>query len=194
VHLCYIDESGTSDIPGNTSHFILAGISIPIWHWNTCDREIETLKRGIGLQDAEIHVAWMLRQYSEQARIPDFDSLDYDQRRSAVDRERRKELFRLQAKSNHKLYQQTKKNFVKTQDYVHLTLTERKAFILDLARCIAGWGFARLFAECVDKVHFDPRRSPRSIDEQAFEQVVSRFEQYLRAAPCATEHGRNSDC
>jgi hypothetical protein len=36
-----------------------------------------------------------------------------------------------------------------------------------------------LFAECIDKLHFDPNRGGRSIDEQAFEQVVSRFEQYL---------------
>ena len=33
MYLCYIDESGTSDIPGNTSHLILAGLSLPIWHW-----------------------------------------------------------------------------------------------------------------------------------------------------------------
>ena len=44
---------------------------------------------------------------------------------------------------------------------------------------MSEWGFARLFAECVDKVHFNPARARRSVDEQAFEQVVSRFEQYL---------------
>lgn len=191
MYLCYIDESGTSDVPGNTSHFILAGISIPIWHWNTCDREIETLKRRIGLEDSEIHVAWMLRKYPEQARIDGFDNLTFDQRRSEVERARRQELLRLQSKPNHKLYQQTKKNFRKTQDYVHLTLNERRAFILEVARCVGGWGFARLFAECVDKVHFDPKRSARSIDEQAFEQIVSRYEQYLQAVPCAGDQRRN---
>ena len=36
-----------------------------------------------------------------------------------------------------------------------------------------------MFAECVDKLHFDPNRAARSIDEQALEQIVSRFEQYL---------------
>ncbi|MCU7837088.1 MAG: DUF3800 domain-containing protein [gamma proteobacterium symbiont of Taylorina sp.] len=40
MYLCYIDESGTSSIPGNTSHFVLAGISVPIWHWKTCDKDI----------------------------------------------------------------------------------------------------------------------------------------------------------
>lgn len=44
---------------------------------------------------------------------------------------------------------------------------------------MSSWGFARLFAECIDKIHFDPNRAGRSVDEQAFEQVVSRFEQYL---------------
>ena len=105
---------------------------------------------------------------------------------------RRRELLRLQSRPNHKLYQQTKKNFFKTQDYVHLTLDERRAFVLDVAKCVGGWGFARLFAECVDKVHFDPRRSTRTIDEQAFEQIVSRFEQFLQAVPCGGDQQRRS--
>jgi hypothetical protein len=36
-----------------------------------------------------------------------------------------------------------------------------------------------LFAECIDKTHFDPTRTGSTIDEQAFEQIVSRFEQFL---------------
>lgn len=46
---------------------------------------------------------------------------------------------------------------------------------------VGNWGFARLFAECIDKVYFDPVRTGKTIDEQSFEQVVSRFEQYLAA-------------
>jgi hypothetical protein len=134
----------------------------------------------------------MLRKYPEQTRIAGFDGLAFDQRRSEVERARRLELLRLQSGPNHKLYQQTKKNFLKTQDYVHLSLDERRAFILDVATCIGAWGFARLFAECVDKVHFDPRRSTRTIDEQAFEQIVSRFEQYLQAIPNSGEQGRRN--
>ena len=45
---------------------------------------------------------------------------------------------------------------------------------------MGNWGFARLFAECVDKTHFDPLRSPSPLDAWAFEQVVSRFETYLQ--------------
>jgi hypothetical protein len=46
------------------------------------------------------------------------------------------------------------------------------AFLEDVARVIGNWGFARLFAECVDKIHFDPKRTKQRVDEQAFEQVV----------------------
>ncbi len=52
-------------------------------------------------------------------------------------------------------------------------------FIRDIATAISNWGFARLFAECIDKVYFDPTRTTSTPDEQAFEQLVSRFERYL---------------
>ena len=67
MYLCYIDESGTPDVPGNTSHFILAGISIPIWHWRSADRSISTILRRYGLGGEELHTAWVLRSYLEQS-------------------------------------------------------------------------------------------------------------------------------
>ncbi len=72
MYLCYMDESGTSSIPGNTSHFILAGISVPIWHWNDCDQGLGRIKQRYDLADAEIHTAWLLRRYLEQNKVPDF--------------------------------------------------------------------------------------------------------------------------
>jgi hypothetical protein len=62
---------------------------------------------------------------------------------------------------------------------MHLTLAERTTLAAEIADCVSGWGYARLFAECIDKLHFDPIRTGRSVDEQAFEQIVSRFEQYI---------------
>lgn len=179
MYLLYIDESGTSAIPGNTSHFILSGISVPIWHWKDCDREIGTIKNKYQLENSEIHTAWILRKYLEQNRIPNFSSLSYTQRRQEVEKYRRIELLRLQKTNNSKHYKQTKKNYRKTADYVHLLFNERKQLIIDIAKCVSSWGFARLFAECIDKVHFDPSRSSQDIDTQAFEQIVSRFEHYL---------------
>jgi len=180
MYLCYIDESGTSDIPGNTSHFVLAGLSIPISYWKSCDKDIEGIKKKHKLENAEIHVAWILRPYLEQSRIIDFQKMTYTQRRSQVEQLRKTELLRLQKTANHKQYHQTKKNYKQTEAYIHLTYQERKDFIKDLARHVSQWGFARLFAECVDKIYFDPTRRIHTVDEQSFEQLVSRFEHYLQ--------------
>jgi len=158
----------------------LAGLAVPIWHWKSSDQEISAIKRKYSLDDAEIHTAWMVRKYLEQTKIPSFSSLQYPQRRTQVSQQRKLELLRLQRSGNPKHYKQTKKNYIKTNDYIHLTLDERIKFIEEIAQCVSNWGFARLFAECVDKIHFDPIRAPSSLDEQAFSQIVSRFEQYLQ--------------
>ena len=94
MYLCYIDESGTSDIPGNTSYFVLAGVSLPIWHWRDADRDITAIKGRYGLEDAEIHTAWLLRKYLEQSRINDFNSLTRTQRQSEVRKSRTRHLFK----------------------------------------------------------------------------------------------------
>jgi len=178
MYLCYIDESGTPD-SGNTSHFVLAGLAIPIRQWKNCDNQIYSIKKKHGLEDSEIHVAWMLRRYREQESIPDFDALDYAQRRARVRALRAAELYRLQRAGNPKLYGQTKKNHKHTDAYIHLNHNERKVFIKEVAQRVGGWGYARLFAECIDKVYYNSIRTG-PIDEQAFEQVVSRFEHYLQ--------------
>jgi hypothetical protein len=180
MFLCYIDESGTPEIPGNTSHFILAGISIPIDKWKECDRQVNIIKVKYRLSGAEIHTGWMLRKYIEQHRIKDFESLDKHQRIYEVEKIRKSEILRLQRSQNKKVYKQTKKTYKSTNPYIHLTFDERKAFIKEVSLCISKWAFAKLFAECVDKVHFDPVRAPHNIYTQAFEQVVNRFEKYLQ--------------
>lgn len=179
MYLCYIDESGTPEATGNTSHFILARISIPIWHWQNYEKEIRTIQRKYDLEESEIHTAWILRSYHEQSLITDFEKMKYTQRRAEVESYRRGELLRLQRQANPKLLKQVKKNFRETNQYIHLTQNERRSYLIDLAKCISNWRSARLFAECIDKVHFDPIKAKQSTDEQAFEQLVSRFEQFM---------------
>ena len=179
MHLCYIDESGTPDISGNTSHYVLAGVSIPDQYWKSHDRQVDGIKAKYGLGEAEIHVAWMMRPYVEQQLIPGFSAMSYAERRSNVRSARTAELLRLQ-RVNLKQHKQTRKNYKNTESYIHLTQQERHRVIKELAECISRWGVVRLFAECIDKVYFDPTRAGRTVDAQAFEQIVSRFEQYLQ--------------
>ncbi len=49
MFLCYIDESGTPDIPGNTSHYVLAGLSIPDEYWKSHHVQLEEIKYAYGL-------------------------------------------------------------------------------------------------------------------------------------------------
>lgn len=179
MYICYLDESGTPEPSGNTSHYVLAGLTIPIWHWKTCDIETRKICRKYNLADQEIHTAWILRRYVEQKKIPGFEAMSMPERRQHVEAYRKAELLRLQRLPNIPAYKQAKKTYAKTGPYIHLTFTERQNFITDLAKCVAGWGFARLFAECIDKVKFGLMGSPRTIAEQALEEVVSHFEQYL---------------
>jgi hypothetical protein len=60
-----------------------------------------------------------------------------------------------------------------------LTHDERMNFLRVVADRVGTWNHVRLFTECVDKVHYVSMRNPLSVDEQAFEQVISRLEQYL---------------
>ena len=133
--LCYIDESETLEINGNTSHYVLAGIAIPVQRWKEAELDINTIKQKY----------------------------------------RKAELLRLQ-RVNSKLYKQTKKNYKETENYIHISFADRKKFVLELAQTIASWNYARLFAECIDKINYDPHRSANTISEQAFEQVITRFQ------------------
>ena len=128
----------------------------------------------------ELHTAWILRPYIEQEGIPGFDTMSYAARRASVERARNAQLLKLQQRrGGHKAYRQARKNYEKSDAYIHLTQRERFKLVEDVADKIGLWGFARLFAECIDKLHFDPHKTHRTVEEQAFEQVVSRFERYL---------------
>ncbi len=152
MYLLYIDESGTSAIPGNTSHFILDGISVPIWHWKDCDREIGSIKKRYHLENSEIHTAWILRKYLEQSRIPNFSSLDCTQRRQEVEKYRKRELLRLQKNNKSKHYKQTKKNYRKTTAYIHLLLQlSKQNFLLRYLMLVSGvnlLGFFMMLVWC----------------------------------------------
>ena len=109
MYLCYVDESGTSDRPGSTSHFILAGIVLPIWHWKQADDEIRRIKQRYGLANAEIHTGWILRKYSEQRQVDGFESLDHQRRRSQVEKIRHANLLATQKSPSRSRLKQLKK-------------------------------------------------------------------------------------
>lgn len=179
VYFCYIDESGTPQIPGNTSHYVLCGVTIPVKFWKRCDKQIAVIKAKYGLSEAEIHTGWIKRSYLEQSKIDGFEEMTYQERRSAVITLRKAEIFRVKKTGNAKSLKQLKKNYSNTDPYIHLTFNERMQFLRDVADAIGSWSYARIFAECIDKVYFDPAKAVHAVDEQSFEQIVTRFEYFM---------------
>ena len=84
VFICYLDESGVPERTGNTDHFVLFGLAIPALTWKLKDAEIYAIKERHDLAAAEVHTAFMLREYPEQRHITDFASLDRVERRKRV--------------------------------------------------------------------------------------------------------------
>lgn len=169
VYFCYIDESGTPQVPGNTSHYVLAGLSIPIPYWKLCEKGISKVKLKYGLENCEVHTGWIIRSYLEQTKIVGFEAMNYLQRRYEVEKIRKAELLNLQKSSNNKHYKQTRKNYKQTEAYIHLSQSERIAFIRELTDLVGDWSFSRLFAESINKIHFDPVKAKQTVDEQALE-------------------------
>lgn len=189
TYFCYVDESGTPEVPGTSSHFVLVGVAIPIDKWGEADRQIAAVLARYGLANAEIHTAWLARPLIEQDKIKGFDQLNHEARRSAVSRYRAGELLRLRKLKSPKAYRQAKKNYAHTEAYVHLTRPERHAVLMELVDTVGAWDFAVLFAEAIDKLYFDDSKTGRSISEQAFEQLVSRFQQFLQSGAANNTFG-----
>lgn len=177
VHILYIDESGTERPNPNSDHFVLLGLAIRGDLWKPSDAALEGIKRRYGLDGVEIHTAWMARRYVEQEMVPDFESLDRPSRKSAAEKEVARRAGTIGVSNTPKKSKSYRKESRRIRPYLHLTRSERLQCLMDLARQIGEWGAARIFAEAICKSAFVAR--DRTPYEQAFEQVLSRFQAFL---------------
>jgi hypothetical protein len=182
MYLCYLDESGVPEIPGNSTHFVLAGIAIPIERWREADAAITEIMARYGLAGAELHTAWLLRKYLEQSKIPDFDSLDWDERRKQVLRLRVAEVHRVRKLGIAKRNSQLKKIYRHTDPYIHLSFRERTRLAVEIAEAIAKWDWAVLIAECIDKSYFLTKIRRDHVNESAFRNIITSFDKLLQIA------------
>ena len=188
MRICYLDESGVPELNARTSHFVLLGLSIPAEAWRVKDAEITLIKQRFGLERAEIHTGWMARRYLEQERIPNFEAMRITERRAAVQRERLAFLVRKATRHGEKSVREDRKNFRKTEPYIHLTLAERRDVLRQIAERVNGWDDCYIFGECTDKRTFGGKLPRTPPFEEAFTQVVARFHRFLERLP-RPEHG-----
>jgi len=188
MYICYLDESGSPDLTSNTSHFVLLGLAIPAITWRYKDEEIRNIKRPFDLEGIEIHTGWMFRRYLEQERIKSFESLSREERRKAVYQERKATLLYTSATKNEKALNQLKINYKRTEQYIHLTRDERLDFLRKLGDKIGLWTDCRLFGEAVEKAAYNPKSYSREkVFEDAFTEIVSRFQYFLENYSCSRE-------
>jgi hypothetical protein len=178
-YMCYLDESGVQENTG-TSHFVLVGLAILAEHWKQYETQIAQRKIHYGLENSEIHAAWMARRYIEQEHIRDFDKLQWDERRRLAQTKREEHLIRLSARGTTKQLKAAKLNYRKTYAYMHLTFAERQALLVEFANIIGGWHDARLFAEVTDKLFSYSAPRQYTPFEFSFTELVQRFEYFLR--------------
>jgi len=182
MYLCYLDESGVPEIPGNSTHFVLAGIAIPIERWREADASISEIMARYGLAGEELHTAWLLRKYLEQSKIDRFDEMDWDERRIQVARLRVAEIHRVRKLGIAKRNAQLKKVYRHTDPYIHLTLNERSQLALEIAETISKWEWAVLIASCIDKSFFLTKYRPDQVNTTAFSRVIVEFASFLEEA------------
>ncbi len=178
MYLCYLDESGTPDHTSNTSHFVLLGIAFPVHCWRTVSTNIHTIKHRYGLSRAEIHTGWLARQYQAQESIPGFSALGWADRKQQTEREWQNILRTTQVTMTAKAARNEKKRYSNSSAYFHLTFDDRLNLLREISDTLNNMSFIRIFAESIDKVSC-PTKSKEQIIEQAFMQVVTRFEYYL---------------
>lgn len=180
MYICYLDESGTTQKGDQSVNFVYAGLAIPANTWKEKDVAISALKAKHGLDGAEIHTAWLLRKYVEQAIITDFDKLSRNERVKTVEDLRIGELNKLDLKGDLKKKRERMKLYRETSPYIHLTLEERRVFIKEVCECISSWDDARIFFHAIKKEKYDPTlNNVGGIYEDAFCQVITRFQNFL---------------
>lgn len=177
MHILYVDESGNPDDEPTSSHFVIAGLSLPLHTWKDRDADLRRLFTEHRLAGAEVHSAWMARRYPEQQRIDGFHTLSESSRRDSVIAERKKDLAKAGLRGP-KAVRSLNGNYRKTAAYIHLSHDERLAALRAIADLLGGWEDVRLFAEAQMKSELTPTKRRRARGN-GLEQVTTRFNTYL---------------
>jgi hypothetical protein len=100
-----------------------------------------------------------------------------------VERERLAFLVKKASRPGEKSVREDRKNFRKTEAYIHLTLAERREALRQIAEKVGSWTDCHIFGECSDKTTFGGKLPRTPPFEEAFTQVVTRFHRFLESLP-----------
>ena len=181
IYLCYLDESGTPDYTSNTGHFVLLGIAFPVNRWKEVSNSINLIKQRYDLANSEIHTGWLARRYQAQENISNIESLTRDQRRIRTEQEYGNILRHTSVTLTTRALKNEKNRYKKSRAYFHLTFNERMELLREICDTLNNMSFIRLFVESIDKTSCRSSKTSDQLVEQAFMQVITRFEMFLDA-------------
>ncbi len=144
--------------------------------WSDVDADLHALKARYGCPgvEFELHVKQFAVTIKEQDRVPGFESLTREDRRASVLDVRVKALA---ANGSNRVALQ--KRFRDTAPFIHLTRFERSQLLEEAVALIGGYDHVRLFADAISKSHPAVTQGRLNPSEEAFKQVVSRFDTFL---------------
>jgi len=178
MFLLYVDASGTPDVPGDRNVFAMVGICVHEGTWFALEKRVRRLKLKYALagSDFELHAKDFCCWIREQDEVLDFESLGHAERRARVHTVRARKLEGLSGPQRAK----HQRSFRATDPFIHLSRYERSKLLeeaLDLAGSHDG---IRLFGEVIDKRYASERSGSQDVMRQAFTQVVTRFDHFLK--------------
>ncbi|HEV7786684.1 MAG TPA: DUF3800 domain-containing protein [Thermoanaerobaculia bacterium] len=183
MYLLYVDESGvTNPHLSQTSHFVMIGLAVHVGTWFALTSRVRSLKSAYALdgdtEKLELHAAWLLRAFREQSVISNFNDLSRRARYNAVQEWRKRRQQEDWPGLTSRAREREKKDFRKTEPFIHLTRDEREELCL---RALAIVGDHKrgvtLFGQAVDK-----RALAAGVDaaEVAFSRLIDSFEIFLQ--------------
>ncbi|HSS77587.1 MAG TPA: DUF3800 domain-containing protein [Thermoanaerobaculia bacterium] len=183
MYLLYVDESGvTNPHPSQTSHYVMIGLAVHVRTWFALTSRVRSLKSAYALdgdtEKLELHAAWLLRAFHEQSVIPNFNDLSRPARYSAVQEWRKRRQQDDWPNLVPRAREREKKDFRKTELFIHLTREEREALCLRALAIVGNYKSGiTLFGQAVDK-----RALAIGVDaaEVAFSRLIDSFEIFLQ--------------
>jgi hypothetical protein len=179
MFMLYLDASGTVDQSDATRHYVLVGAAVHEHTWFALNKRIRGPKAKYAYpgEDFELHVKDFCISISAQGKVPGFDAMNVKDRRDNVlaiwDQ-------KLKAAKTSDEREALKKAQKRMRPFIHLTRAQRSQLYEDALDLVGGHTGLVLFAEAIEKKHPGVINGTVDCTRQAFEQVITRFDAYLR--------------
>jgi hypothetical protein len=180
MYLLYVDASGMADLSDvNTRHYVLLGLCVHEGTWFALERRLNGLKGGYCQhgQDFELHAAQFACTIKEQDEVTGFRGMSWTDCRLQVIAIRDA---RIAAEPTQAGKKARRERYQRTEPFVHLSREERSQLLEDALDLVGAHKGIVLFGEAVSKAHPAVVSGHCDPVHQAFEQVVARFDAFLK--------------